>query len=141
MPKRPHVPTSQQEEICDSQFAPTNETGSGSQPHAALIFKILVPPPMPNVLQKLRPKQKIFRPPAPFRDVHFSMNPASHQQALSFQPPMPQPPPPPQQQPIRPPSHNPNALSQETMAAARETTSERIFHFMPTPNFRPPNQK
>ncbi|MED6184006.1 hypothetical protein PIB30_043190 [Stylosanthes scabra] len=52
MPKRPYVPTDPREEIPVSQSAP----------------------PMP-----LRAKQKIFRPPAPFGDVHFSTRPAQHQ--------------------------------------------------------------
>ncbi|MED6205677.1 hypothetical protein PIB30_019976 [Stylosanthes scabra] len=156
MPKRPHVPTTIADEMPVSQSAPTNANGNDSQPQVAPKFTIPVPPPMPKFLQRLRPKQKIFRPPASFRDVQFSTNhaepssvplstPIPHQQ-----PPVPQQQPPrpmqqqpnPQQQPQIPPipSH-PNVLSQETMAAARGTTSERIFNFMPTPNFKPPRSE
>ncbi|MED6159205.1 hypothetical protein PIB30_040142 [Stylosanthes scabra] len=132
MPKRAHVPATQAEEILVSQSAPPTDSERGSQPHMAQKFTIPVPPP-----------QKIFRPPAPFGDVHFSVHPT--------QPAPPQPAPTPQQQ-APPPNHqhpnnaassgttssNPNALSQETIAAARGTTSERILEFMPTPKFRPP---
>ncbi|MED6208888.1 hypothetical protein PIB30_049336 [Stylosanthes scabra] len=139
-----------------SQSAPTNANGNDSQPQVSPKFTIPVPPPMPKFLQRLRPKQKIFRPPAPFREVQFSTNhaqpssvplstPIPHQQPLvpQQQPPRPmQQQPNPQQQPQIPPiPSNPNALSQETMAAARGTTSERIFNFMPTPNFKPPGSK
>ncbi|MED6150547.1 hypothetical protein PIB30_073379 [Stylosanthes scabra] len=143
MPKRQHVPTDPREEIPVSKSAPPvgNATESSSQPQAAPTFVIPVPPPMPKTLQPLRAKQKIFRPPASFGDVHFSTRPAQppiHPIQPPFPPqqnaPIPQGPP-----PSLPRTSNQEILSQETMAAARGTTAERLFEFMPTPNFKPPN--
>ncbi|MED6118566.1 hypothetical protein PIB30_003781 [Stylosanthes scabra] len=148
MSKRPNVPQDPREEIPVSQFAPpTMEDSHANAPHtqAGPTFTIPVPPPMPKAMQKLRPKQKIFRPPAPFGDVQFSIHPAHpmypptqppQHQATTIQPrPMPNQPP-----PNRPSSSNTNGISPETMAAARGSTAEMLFQFMPTPNFRPPNQ-
>ncbi|MED6214555.1 hypothetical protein PIB30_104106, partial [Stylosanthes scabra] len=133
MPKRAHVLATQAEEIPVSQSAPPTDSECGSQPQMAKKFTIPIPPPMPKAMETMRPKQKIFRPPVPFGDVHFSIRPTEPA-------PPPQPAPTPQQQ-APPPNHhhpnnetssgttssNPNALSHETIAAARGTTSERIF--------------
>ncbi|MED6128475.1 hypothetical protein PIB30_098268 [Stylosanthes scabra] len=137
MPKRPHVPSDPREEIPLSQFVPPsigNDAETNSQPQAAPTFVIPVPPPMPKSMRPLRPKQRILRSPTPFSDVAFSTRHAQpaaittqnlpiHQQQPLI----------PQGQPQAIPStSNQDAPSQETVAAARGTTPEMIFNFMPT---------
>ncbi|MED6165367.1 hypothetical protein PIB30_098901 [Stylosanthes scabra] len=148
MPKRPHVPTDPREEIPLSQSAPSaadSDTGvsPNPQPQAAPTFVIPVPPPLPKTLRPFRPKQRIFRPPVPLHDVLFSSRPAQPPFASTQNPAAPpkQPPIPQVQPPVVTSTSNANAISQETVAAARGTTAERLFKFIPTPNYKPPTQE
>ncbi|MED6129664.1 hypothetical protein PIB30_110162 [Stylosanthes scabra] len=149
MPKKPNVPQDPRDEIPVSQSAPPvmQEDGHGNAAHtkARPTFTIPVPPPMPKALQKLRPKQKIFRPPTPFQDIQFNIHPAQprypptqppQNQSTTIHPgPVPNQPP-----PNRPSSSNLNAISPETIVATLGSTAKRLYQFMPTPNFRPPKQ-
>ncbi|MED6111882.1 hypothetical protein PIB30_056420 [Stylosanthes scabra] len=110
-----------------------NDAEANSQPQAPTTFVIPVPPPMPKTFQPLRPKQRIFRPLAFLSDVRFSTHPA--------QPPQQQPPIPQVQPPVMSSTSNSDAISQGTTAAARGATTESLFNFMPTPNFKPPTQE
>ncbi|MED6109534.1 hypothetical protein PIB30_034659 [Stylosanthes scabra] len=141
MPKKPHVPADSREEIPLSQSAPptvgTVPEGS-SQAQSAPTFVIPVPPPLPKTLRSFRPKQRIFRPPAPLSDVLFSARPAQQPSAPTQNPPAP-----PQSSPIpqvQPPTM-PSTSNSDAVAAACGTTTERLFKFIPKPNYKPPTQE
>ncbi|MED6160060.1 hypothetical protein PIB30_047922 [Stylosanthes scabra] len=139
IPKRPHVPTDPREEIPLSQVMMLKLAVSQPAP----TFVIPVPPPLPKTLRPFKPKQRIFKPPAPLNDVVFSTRPAQPPSATTQNPPaLPQQSPIPQvQPPAMENTSNSDGISQETVAAARGTTTERFFKFIPTSNYKPPTQE
>ncbi|MED6138684.1 hypothetical protein PIB30_076770 [Stylosanthes scabra] len=73
-----------------------------------------------NLIKRhFRPKQRIFRAPTPF--LNLAVPPAPHV-GLATNP------------------SNLDDISAETLAAASETTSSRLFKHIPTPGVKPPNQ-